>query len=361
MQSTPPFHTSDLVIPHRCVQSGFGFFALLRAYCAMTDFSILVLPRSFASGVATTLDILASAANLARGAGCAPPTWRVYSTRKDVLLSNGFKVDAQPLKTKSRSKRGIWIVPGFDVRGPEDMLSRVAEPDAMWAAGILQRHVRAGGAVAAACSGVFLLHTAGVLNGRRATTTWWFGGLLQQMAPLCAVDVDQMVVADGNVITAGAAFAQIDLMLHLLRTRFNPSLADAVSRALVIDGRQSQAQFIVPAMLANGNALVGKVVQRFESKLPNPPTIAELAADFCMSTRTLSRHIKAATGRSVSSLLQSVRINRARMLLETSKLNVEQIASKVGYGDTTALRRLMRKMTGSTPRQFRPAVYNNPR
>ena len=105
---------------------------------------------------------------------------------------------------------------------------------------------------------------------------------------------------DGNIVTGGAAFAHIDLVLHLLRTRFKPSLADAVSRAMVIDGRQSQAQYIVPTTLANGNELATKLVACFEAGLPNPPSVAALATEFYMSSRTLSRRIKESTGRSVS-------------------------------------------------------------
>jgi len=142
--------------------------------------------------------------------------------------------------------------------------------------------------------------------------------------------------------------------------QFNPSLADAVSRAMVIDGRQSQAQYIVPTTLANGNELATKLVACFEAGLPNPPSVAALATELRMSSRTLSRRIKESTGRSVSALLQSVRINRARMLLETSKMSVEQWLSRLVMR-ITALRRLMRKVTQATPRQFRPMVFDHRR
>ena len=52
-----------------------------------------------------------------------------------------------------------------------------------------------------------------------------------------------MVCEDGPVLTAGAALAQSDLTLHLLRARFGAGLADAVGRVLLIDGRQAQAPF----------------------------------------------------------------------------------------------------------------------
>jgi transcriptional regulator GlxA family with amidase domain len=326
----------------------------------MFDFTVLVLPGAFPSSVALTLDILSAAASLAERAGCAKPRWRVYSTESTVALGNGLKIDAKILPKRVRGDASTWVIPGLGIETSRALKNRFAQPDALRAIEALQAHARAGGTVAASCSAVFLLQSAGLLAEKRVTTSWWFAALLQQLEPRCVVDADRMVICDGAVVTAGAALAQIDLMLHLLRAQFSPALADAVSRALLIDGRQSQAQFIVPAMLANGNELVAKLVARFESALPNPPSVAALAAEFCVSDRTLSRHVRAATGRSRSALLQSVRLNRARMLLETSKLTVEQVAERVGYVDTTALRRLMRKVMGATPRQFRPAVSNHP-
>lgn len=322
----------------------------------MNDFTVLVLPGAFASSVVLTLDILSAATSLAATAACATPRWRVVTTQGAVKLGHGLTLDAKILSKTARPDGSTWVIPGLGLESPAAIKERLAQPDALHAMQALHAHVQAGGTVAASCSAVFLLQSAGLLVGRQATTTWWLAPLLQQLEPSCMVDADRMVIRDGTLVTAGAALAQTDLMLHLLSTQFSPALADAVSRALLIDGRQSQAQFIVPAMFANGNALIAKLVERFESTLPNPPGVAALAAEFCMSERTLSRHVRHATGRSTSALLQSVRLNKARMLLETSKLTVEQVAECVGYVDTSALRRLMRKMTGGTPRQFRSAV-----
>jgi transcriptional regulator GlxA family with amidase domain len=284
----------------------------------------------------------------------------VVSTDSTVRLSHHLTIEAKVLPDRVRSDGSTWVIPGLGLENHRAIRNRFEQPDALRAMEALRSHARLGGTVAASCSGVFLLQAADLLAGRRVTTSWWLAPLLQQLESSAVVDADRMVIRDGTIVTAGAAFAQTDLMLHLLSTQFSPALADAVSRALLIDGRQSQAQFIVPAMLANGSELIAKLVSRFESALPNPPSIADLAAEFCMSDRTLSRHVRAATGRSTSALLQSVRLNKARMLLETSKLTVEQVAERVGYVDTTALRRLMRKVMGATPRQFRPALSDAP-
>ena len=322
----------------------------------MYDFTLIVLPGAFASAVSGTLDILACAASLARRVGCAAPRWRVCSSVASVPLSSGLRIEAQALPEAGEGDASVWLLPGLGMTDAEAIATRLAQADAVAVGRALRAHAAGGGSIAAACSSVFLLQEAGLLAGRRATTTWWLGGLLQSRAPDCRVEVAQVLVVDGELLTAGAAFAYVDLALHLLRCRFSPALAEAVSRVLLIDGRQSQARYVDPALLAGGNELVAGLVARFEAALPNPPSVSELAAERAMSSRTLARHVRKATGGSVSALLQGVRINRARLLLESTRLSVEQVAEQVGYADTSALRRLMRKVVRGTPSQFRQAV-----
>ena len=113
--------------------------------------------------------------------------------------------------------------------------------------------------MAAACSGIFLLQAAGLLKGKRATTTWWLAPELKRVEPDCHVDANRMVCDHGLVVTAGAAFAQTDLMLHLLHKLCGAALVDAISRVLLLDGRQAQAPFIVPEAFSNGDDLIGRL------------------------------------------------------------------------------------------------------
>jgi len=323
----------------------------------MHDFTVVVLPGAYASSVAVTLDILGAAAALAPRAGVAAPRWRLCTLEGGpVRLQGGMSVEASRLPKRGRADGSTWVLPGLGLDTSAAVRQRLASADALDLAARLGRHARAGGRVAASCSAVFLLHAAGLLQGRRATTSWWHAPLLQRMAPDCTVDADRMVCADGPVVTAGAAFAQTDLMLHLLREQAGSALVDAVSRMLLIDGRQAQAPYIVAEVLANGNELVARLAARIEAALPSPPSVTSLAEAFCMSERTLSRHLQKATGKGTLALVQSVRLRRARALLESSRMSVEQVAEAVGYQDATALRRLMKRVVGATPRQYRPAV-----
>ena len=210
--------------------------------------------------------------------------------------------------------------------------------------------------MAASCSGVFLLQAAGLLQGKRATTTWWLAPELKRIEPTCHVDADRMFCDHSLVVTAGAAFAQTDLMLHLLRKLYGAALVDARSRVLLLNERQAQAPFIVPEAFSNSDDLIGRLAARIEAALPSPPKIGELAQEFCMSERTLSRHVQKATGKSTLALVQSVKQRRARALLESSRMTVEQVAAAVGYQNATVLRRLMRRVAGANPSRFRPSV-----
>jgi len=82
------------------------------------------------------------------------------------------------------------------------------------------------------CSGSFVLATAGLLDGRRATSHWgWRDGL----AAFGAQPVEQRVVTDGPVITAAGVSAGIDMALTLLARLRDEDTAKAVQLAIEYD------------------------------------------------------------------------------------------------------------------------------
>ena len=316
-----------------------------------SEIQLVVLPGAHAAGVAVSLDMLRAAAMLAPGLMLQAPRWRVLSPAGgDVELAGGLRCPAQLLSDADDT--GVWVVPGLATESPDVLEHRLAQPDARRIAERLADRVAQGQPVAATCSSVFLLRDSGALAGRCVTTTWWLAQHLRRTAPGCRVDADRIVCVDGALVTAGAAMAQVDLMLHLLRGH-GSALADAVARVLLLDARTAQSAYTLPSLLANGDALVRRLVRRIEKALPRPPAVAALADAFAMSPRTLSRRVRDATGQGPSALIQAVRLTHARRLIETTRMSIDQVAAAVGYEDATALRRLMRKRTGATPTRFR--------
>lgn len=333
----------------------------------MRDFTFLVPHGAFGTGVAASLDILRAASLLAPRAKAATPAWKVCSVAGGhVPLQTGLLMPTEALPVDDDSDLSTWVIPGLGANTPDALKALLAQADSKALVSAIQAHVQRGGKVAASCTSVFLLAEAGLLNGRKATTTWWLAPTFKAFYPKVALDASCMVIKDGPFITAGAALAQTDLMLFLLREQFGPALADNTARYLLMDARQAQSQYVMPEVLAMGDQLIKHIVEKVEGALPHVPSVSELAQHFCMHERTLGRHVRAVSGVSTLSLIQQVRVRRARQLLETSKLSIEQIASQVGYEDATALRRLIKRTLGARPNQYRaqkssPHVVGNGR
>ncbi|GAA2324497.1 hypothetical protein SVIO_041220 [Streptomyces violaceusniger] len=79
-----------------------------------------------------------------------------------------------------------------------------------------------------------------------------------------------------------------------------------------------------------------------------------------MSVRTLSRRFQAETGLSPLPWLLHQRIDRARELLETTGLPMDQVAGKSGLGSADSLRKHMVSRVGLTPTAYRASFSRAP-
>jgi transcriptional regulator GlxA family with amidase domain len=84
-------------------------------------------------------------------------------------------------------------------------------------------------AVLSVCTGSFVLHAAGLLRGKRATTHW---GSLERLRALGDVHVvEERFVQDGNLWSSAGVSAGIDLMLALIASFASPEIAGKVQFA----------------------------------------------------------------------------------------------------------------------------------
>lgn len=320
----------------------------------MIDFEVLVLPGANPSGVAISRDILTVAADAARRMSLPIPGFGFYSPEGGVVaLQGGMQIDTKRLPVRRRDVRAVLLVPGLWVANRHDLAAQMATEPCQQAIRAIAAHVSKGGTVAATCSAVFLLHEAGVLSGRVATTAWWLAPELTRLATATRIDARRLLCVDGPIITAGAPMVQTDVLLHLLRARHGTALTDQVARLLLLQERSEQAAFVMPNLFAASDPLVAALTARIEAALPDPPSVKQLAREQHMSERNLARKVLRATGMNTVTLIQSIRLQRARQLLQSSRRSIEQIANDVGYRDATALRRLISRVVGVTPNGLR--------
>jgi transcriptional regulator GlxA family with amidase domain len=207
--------------------------------------------------------------------------------------------------------------------------------------------------VAGACSGCFALGRAGLLNGRLATCPWWLEPFMQSQFPKADFRIRDMVMDQGNLVTAGAAFSQIDLMLHLVERFIGFDLAQDCRRFLMADQRQSQLPYVSLSTLVAADPALQKAELFAQRNLGRTLTVAEMARSAGLGARTFARRLNACAKVTPSQFLQSLRLTEAIRLAQTSTLATDEIAFRVGYSDASAFRRLIKRRTGRGLESFR--------
>jgi len=215
--------------------------------------------------------------------------------------------------------------------------------------------------IASVCTGAFLLAETGLLKGRRATTHWKSCSRLQERYPDIHVERDPIYVREDRIWTSAGVTAGIDLSLALIEEDLGRSLAMLVARNLVVflNRPGGQSQFSAPleaqAAAADGNApnhfapLHGWIAEHLTGDL----RVERLAEQAGMSPRTFARVYGAKMGVTPARMVEKLRVEAVRRMLEETSMPIKRIASACGFGQEERLRRAFARQVGTTPAEYR--------
>ena len=239
----------------------------------------------------------------------------------------------------------VIVIPGW--RG-----THAPVPSAVSAA-LRSAHSR-GATILTICSGVFLLAATGLLDGLEATTHWRYVETLAEMYPEITVRPDVLWMDNGRLLTSAGSAAGIDCGIHLIRRDFGPETANSVARRLVMAPQREggQAQFI-PGPAETADTPLAELLQWAVGNLEADLSVAALAARAHMSNRTFARRFAEQTGTTPHRWVTHQRVLAAQHLLETTDLNVEEVARRCGFGGAVTMRHHFRSRLGITPTAYR--------
>ena len=318
------------------------------------EVAILVADGVTDSGLSVTLDVVRAASAIVVRAGKPPPFRAVVASPRGGTVRAASGLAIAGTRPASRAAAAdIVLVPGIWIEDPDELDGVLARADVALMMRAIERAHRGGALIGASCSGTFFVARTGLLDRRRATTTWWLARELRRRHPAIEVVESQALVVDDRLITAGAVFAVADLALHLVARFAGPAVARQTARALLLDRHPSQAPYMALRYLKTDDAVVRRAEAWARAHLADGFDIATLARRAGASPRTLARRLDAALGLSPIGFVQRLRVETAIHLLETSRLSLDEISARVGYADANTLRRLVRRDTGLSPRDVR--------
>jgi len=195
--------------------------------------------------------------------------------------------------------------------------------------------------VGSTCTGAFNLAEAGLLSGRRATTHWAFANKMRRDYPDVKLEEDRIFISDENVWTSAGMSACIDLALALVEKDAGLEVARQVARLLVLYHRRAggQSQFSALLDLEPKSDRIQTALDYAKQNLTAELSVEELANAAHLSPRQFTRAFRAETGQTPAKAVEQLRVEAARLMLETGRHGVDAVARDTGFGDRERMRR----------------------
>ena len=205
--------------------------------------------------------------------------------------------------------------------------------------------------ISSICTGAFVLAAAGLLDGKRATTHWNYARDLKRAYPTIGVEEDRIFVADGQIWTSAGLSAGIDLALAIVEEDLGTEIVKSIARKLVLYHRRGggQSQFSALVEISPRSDRIQTALSYARANLKENLSVDALAGVAGLSPRQFSRVFRDETGQSPAKAVERLRVEAARVMLETTNHPVEIVARETGFGDRERMRQSFLRAFGQPP------------
>lgn len=316
----------------------------------MKHIAILIPEGAILNSIEGPRQLFAQVNHIFTARGEAPPfSIQLVGLHAETRLSGGrFTANADCILKDARTA-DLVIIPAID--GDLEQAMRINQDFIPW----IVTQYKQGGEIASLCLGAFLLASTGLLDGRQCATHWLSASLFRKMFPQVNLMAERVITDERGIYSSGGAYSYLNLILYLIEkfTGRETAILSAKIFAVEID-RDNQSPFIIfQGQKDHEDDVIRKAQIYIEKNYREKITVSQLASMLAVGRRNLERRFKKATANTVVEYIQRVKIEAAKMNLENSRDNVNEVMYKVGYSDTKAFRTAFKRITGLSPIHYR--------
>ncbi|MGY6741608.1 MAG: GlxA family transcriptional regulator [Cecembia sp.] len=274
---------------------------------------------------------------------------QVVGAQKHVHVNKGLFLINSQIQISKVTKTDLIIIP--PVQSPLDEALVKNSEFLPWICSQREK----GAEIVSLCMGAFILARTGLLDEKDCVTHWKVGEVFKSLFPKVNLVSEKILTDHDGLYTGGGAFSSVNLILYLIEKMISRECAVYCSKIFQVDmGRLSQSPFMIfKGQRNHADELVIQVQQYVETHYTKKLSIQGICDIFSLSRRTFERRFKKATGNSPNGYLQRVRVEAAKKLLEEGYKTVSEIVFEVGYTDMKAFRDVFKKVTGTTPYEYK--------
>jgi len=328
----------------------------------MTHATILALPGSLSASISLSAEMLSAANDLARS-----QAHRSGNSRKS--LHQPLTVTIAGLEQGSVSGKGLRFL-------CDAALADIASTDllilpALWRNPLislqqntqrltkeLQRLRKPATRICAVGTSSFFLAETGWLNHQPATTHWSYFDVFAKRYPQVQLKREFLITETNNLFCAGSINAVADLMIYFIEQLFDQRIAMGVAsqfspeirRPITLYGHMQGEHEL------HADEAIIEAQQWLRDHHHETINMQSLCEKIGIHYRSFNRRFKQSTGMTPVAYLQQLRLSQARELLQSTNLSIGEIASQVGYEDTSFFCELFRRTLNQTPQAFRNSV-----
>ncbi|MES3009072.1 MAG: helix-turn-helix domain-containing protein [Pseudomonadota bacterium] len=217
-----------------------------------------------------------------------------------------------------------------------------------------------GATICSVGTGSYFLADAGLLDGRTATTHWYYFDDFQKRYPRVKLQRKRFITHADRLYCTGSVNAVRDVMLHFVEMLFTAQIADEVSHHFTHELKRSYESMLLASEEKNTHhdEQIIKIQEWLQKNYQRDVQLQDLAKRFDISVRSFNRRFRQAADKTPLQYLQEVRLEQAKALLKLSNLSIAEIAFAVGYQDTSYFSGLFKRINTITPNEYRHLVRN---